>query len=298
MCLLSHGTMCGCRRSLVKPGEPWADVRPRVRTLDLIMFRGTGLVSWLIARTQNVGASRAARAHAYTHVGLAVRGEDLPDTHVMHRRGALYIFESTQGGFAACGTGGDGAPALHTVSQSVPQSFLGAQLRSLDSVVAAYDRDAGSAIAWAPLDGDAAAARDALTAEAIGAIVDRYCGVRYPASCVRICGTTMPVCRVLRDAGVRSMLFSFCPSQRRALVCSALVACVLRDAGCGHVGNPENVLPRDFLPRITHDTHDTHATHDTPTTRDTRPRRESVDEDGAVARMTREPVLLTVFASQ
>lgn len=119
-----------------KEGLIYGDIRHRIQTFDLLLFRGYDPVSDAIAAVERcfVGYNE------YTHVGIAVRGGDLPGTH----RGALYVWEATMSGPL-----GDGVMNIDG------EAFLGVQLRDLDDVVEAYDAHPDTRLAWAPLRRDA-----------------------------------------------------------------------------------------------------------------------------------------------
>jgi hypothetical protein len=95
---------------LRKGGEAYARIRPHLRTLDLLLFRGAELVSSAISHMQERMLGNGAGR--FTHVGVVILGRDFPVGFPYHDRHKVYVFESTQGGSL-----GDGANDVDTVKQ-------------------------------------------------------------------------------------------------------------------------------------------------------------------------------------
>jgi hypothetical protein len=243
-----------------KPGVPYETLRDKMRTFDLLLFRGTDAVSGAISRVERAKTG----CGDYTHVGILVRGSDLMPIHEAEgedkwlKPETLYVFESTMSGEMA-----DGCPDVHG------ESHLGVQLRALDDVVAAYDKPAKSRLAWcAVLQGKlpATLADDAERAKACRAAYEKYRGLRYDLSAVDLAACAFPAMRRIRDSKafsrVRDALSRVVYGSKRAdgaeggdndliskwQFCSELAANIYKDIGAiPATVEPQNVMPVDFL---------------------------------------------------
>ena len=117
-----------------KPGCPYWEIREKMTTFDLLLFRGTDFVSNAIARVEAFEDGRQVRDIAnFTHAGLVIRGRDLmppitvEEAHWLCMDG-VYVLESTMSGKLA-----DGCYDVNG------KTHLGVQLRNLDDVVMHYD---------------------------------------------------------------------------------------------------------------------------------------------------------------
>jgi hypothetical protein len=193
---------------------PYAEIRASLQTYDLIFFRGRELPGAAIAAGQEAAEAAGLAAAApggYTHVGVVVTGAEAAGAEAAgagvsgagaagaeaaSAASAPWLFEATLSGG---GLFADGVPPL----EGAPR--LGAQLRSLDAIVAAAaSGPAPSQVFWAPL---APRPRAALVARAASAaaILARYDGAPYASWC--------------------------CCRGRPAYNCAELAAAVLADAG-------------------------------------------------------------------
>lgn len=203
-------------------------VRPHLKTFDLLLSRGSGPVAATVAALTR---ATVADAPHWTHCGLVVRAESFPAGSPLRVAGAVYVFES-------CSSLLPGAPRP-AAGAHAGRGFLGVQLRRLDEVVRA-NVEAGHPMALAQLSApDAGAYRRAL--EAWPEIFARYDGTPYELVLCNLFGVALRCCRPCRPHTGR-------------IVCSELVARVLRDAGllrdpAGRPLDPEDVLPVDFLRR-------------------------------------------------
>jgi len=248
-----------------KAGAPYAAVRPDIRTFDLLLFRGKDPASSAVAAVQRCFTGYGE----YTHVGVAVRGGDLPGTE----RGRLYVWEST-----ASGPLGDGVPDV------TGRAFVGVQLRDYDEVARAYDRHPDTRLAWAPLlaagrahlaAADPTAARDPARgfSPGSGRLADLFAdlnGTRYDAACCALLGSVNWVCRPFR--AVERCL---CPVTRDWLFCSELVCLVYQHVGLIPADvDARDALPVDFV---------------------TAPEGGTYDADGSVPEILAPPVRMTLY---
>lgn len=216
-----------------KEGAPYSDIRPRLRTFDLIFFRGAGGWSKIIAAAQEI--VDGAGAGAYTHVGMVVRGDAfLPHSRHYTPPGpqcAAYIFESQN-------SNDDGIVNVHGRLES------GVQLRNLDLVVAAYDGADGTVLGWSAML-DERRPHDS----SWPAVFARYDGTPYE----NILHLAAAACYCLRP--LRALLRSCCArcgysSGSARQICSELVTNIYKDVGALPAWiESENVIPADYIVR-------------------------------------------------
>lgn len=236
-----------------KPGRPFGEIKPMIRTLDLIMFRGGDIVSDFIAKVEAMSVKRTG-ASTYTHVGLAVWGRDLG----LLARGfeeTLLVFESTLSGNLSDG-----------VKDIYGRAHLGVQLRNLEEVVVAYDSCPTTHMAWLPVQEDR---RVTLKLETLPAIYGKYKDLFYDASALDLLAAAAPMFRPVRDcAALTCVRDKFCQCfcccckkgadakspelpnrESNWQFCSELAANVYKDIGLlPQDVNSQDVLPCDFLP--------------------------------------------------
>ena len=272
------------RYSKAKPGVAYAELKDKMCTFDLLLFRGTDAISGAISRIE-----RAKTGYGdYTHVGIVVRGIDLVPAIEAEgedkwlKSDAVYVFESTISGEMA-----DGCMDVHG------ESHLGVQLRVLDDVVAHYDRPAKSRLAWCSMQDSKRPACCAVQVDlrsAVRAAFEKYRGLRYDLSAVDLAACAFPSMRCLRNSKafsrVRDLIGRVVYSSKRAdgakgadndiiskwQFCSELAANIYRDLGIlPQTVEPQNVMPVDFLT-------------------DDRNGRKTYDADGQVPVLFAEPV--------
>lgn len=242
-----------------KPGESYAQIKPLLRTFDLLLFKGSDVVSKVIAKIEKI--EDGPRAPDFTHVGCVVLGKDLfPLTRDAEKEwlheDTVYVFESTMSGKLG------GGP-----NDVTDHARFGVQLRSLDDVVESYDLPETTRMAWAPLRQEV---RERVDVKKARDVYEKYKGLRYDASIVDLAAAIdVPCTRCLRDWGVFRFLRDyicccFCWSSKRAdyspgtkktdnLVskwqfCSELVANIYKDIGIVPVSvNTKDVIPTDML---------------------------------------------------
>lgn len=237
-----------------KPGVLYSEIRPHLRSLDLLLFRGTDVVSGIISRVERYFDGTTLE-NDFTHVGLCIRPEK-GDLFGGLKLGGLYVMESTMSGNLA-----DGVKDVHG------ESHLGVQVRDLDAVVEAYDSKPKARLAWAPLKEEL---RPVFPDKICDEALRKYTGIFYDASVVDlaaaagVCGARAARdCRCfecLRDmacwcvctrkrAGSDSALLPKDNKPSNYLFCSELVANIYRDCRVlPQTVEPKNVMPEDFLP--------------------------------------------------
>lgn len=224
-----------------KPGVPYADIRDKMLSYDLLLFRGGDMAANAIAKVEEsyVGVND------FTHVGMVVRGRDLPLTSPLRNAGParLYVFESTASG--------------DWCDDSVPSAVdnrghLGVQLRDLDLVVRSYDKPVHTRMAWMSLQSALRPRPDPLILQEE---LDKYMFRPYAASFVDLAAAASPAMRYLRDnwlfRKVRSGLCWMCCMSNPStwLFCSELCAQIYKDVGVfPQTVVPADVMPVDFLP--------------------------------------------------
>lgn len=127
----------GCSDSKLKskPGIPLSVIKAQLQPLDMIIFRGNGLISESILLGQTLGLGSAE----WTHMGLVITTDILPIKNGV--KGQLYIWESV-----ISGPLGDGVNNIET-----DRARFGVQIRKLDDVIDKYDMSSESIIAWCQL---------------------------------------------------------------------------------------------------------------------------------------------------
>ena len=258
-----------------KPGSPYGEIKPKMRSFDLLLFKGTDVISRAVEAVEKHQDGQAG----FTHVGIVLLGKDLlppvddAEKKWLHEQ-TVYVLESTMSGDLA-----DGCRDVHD------ESHIGVQLRVLDNVVEHYDRPEKSRMAWCPLlqPADGARAR---------AMYEKYRGLSYDMSVIDMAACAFPAVRRIRDnsafSHVRDGVCRLIYGRKRAgadgkddnLVsrwqfCSEMVANVYKDLGVlGSSVNASNTMPVDFLP----DPNDKTGT-------------KTIDSDGEIPRIVAKPIL-------
>jgi hypothetical protein len=247
-----------------KPGEPYSFIRDRIKSLDLILFRGSDLVSTTILSIESKVDKTDAQ---FSHAGIIIRGEDLAPPEAEHSKKfdwikpeSIYIFESTMSGGLSDG-----------VLNVYGKSFLGVQMRDFDQVVKAYDTSSPKTrLAWLPLKEEL---RQKVTAnpkeyrEMLARTFIKYDGMPYDASFIDMAAAASCKCaRGVRDSGYFSVIRDFlcrlccccccCKCSKKSmtaashwLFCSELVAVIYKDMGVlPTTCETQNVMPQDFVP--------------------------------------------------
>lgn len=240
-----------------KPGVPYSEIRDKMATMDLLLFRGSDAVSKTIAGVESLYTGSGG----FTHAGIVIRPEDLPmDSDYRRRcimsadpknqiRTCVCVLEST-----ASGKFIDGVPSVTDGG-----GHLGVQMRNLDQVVQAYDANPVTRLAWLPLNPTVKRGiRDNNLSEwKLQDILNRYLSTPYDASICDLGAAAVPCMRCMRDnCAFRWIRDScsrvFCCGSRPStwLFCSELVSQIYVELGIfPKTVNPSNVMPVDFLPK-------------------------------------------------
>lgn len=234
---------------MIKPGVKYSEIRPKLKSFDLLLFKGTDLVSSALSRLQ-CKIDGADWTEGFSHAGLCIRSEDLLPTCTPAELSWLfpdmvYVFESTMSGDLADG-----------VKDVWGESKLGVQIRDLDRVMIAYDANPNARLAWCPIKEEL---RQFIPAGSIRKEYEKYRGYSYDASAVDLAAAAFPSMRPLRDnccfQSIRDALCCCCcgggegkkPSQWQ--FCSEMVANVYKDVSLfGDRVNAADVMPMDFVP--------------------------------------------------
>ena len=239
----------------MKPGVPFYEIKSLMRTYDLLMFRGTDLISNTIAKVEaHEDGKQVKKCANFTHVGIVIRGEDMmpikdPSERDWLHAEDVFVLESTMSGDLA-----DGCKDVHG------ETHFGVQLRLLDNVVEHYDKPKKSRIAWCALRAELPKqAKDTVRAE-----YEKYRGLSYDLSIVDLAACFSPTVRKIRDntafEHIRDALCSFVYGKKRAddagsdnyvsnwQFCSELAANIYKDIGLLPSSvNPSNAMPADFV---------------------------------------------------
>jgi len=126
--------LCNSKIKL-KSGVKFSEIKHEIKPFDLILFRGSELVSDTIAFIEKYFIGDGS----WTHVGMAVTTDVLPIKNGID--GKLYILESTMSGKL-----GDGVNNVET-----GKGDFGVQIRDLEHVIDKYDNDTDTRIGWCRL---------------------------------------------------------------------------------------------------------------------------------------------------
>ena len=238
-----------------KPGCCFDEIKKIMRTYDLLLFRGTDIVSTVIAKLeQRADGPKVAEEADFTHVGLVIRGDDLlpakdPAEEKWLHAGEVYVLESTMSGDLA-----DGCHDVHG------ESHLGVQLRVLSDVVQHYDKPEKSRMAWCSLR----VPLPKVASETVRAEFEKYRGVSYDMSVIDLAACVFPPMRKIRDnkafEHIRDALIRFFFGSKRAdsagydnlaskwQFCSEMAANVYKDIGLlPPEAVADNTMPADFV---------------------------------------------------
>jgi hypothetical protein len=224
----------------------YRDIRPKMRSFDLLLFKGTDVVSKTIRRIESC-MDRCS--DTFSHAGMVIRAEDLMPARTEAEKtwlteGKIFVFESTMSGNLA-----DGVPDVDG------KSHLGVQLRNLDAVVWSHAASVQYGLAWCPIKEELRPSDDRLKALA-RACYHRYNGMFYDASIVDLLAAAIPSCRPIRDNVVcsylRTCFCSYCCCRRVHMddwmFCSELVCHCYIDSGIlPDSVDASNVMPADFI---------------------------------------------------
>jgi hypothetical protein len=250
-----------------KPGINYSEIRAKLKTYDIIGFRGSDFVADGISNMEK----KYVGENYITHVGMIIRACDLPGESPQYSADKIYILESTASG-AEDNILAQFVGMVPSVIDN--KGHFGVQLRDMDILILQYDMPEKSRLLWLPLKDSIP--RPQANSATLQTILNKYIGVFYDGSPINLVAAINPKVRCLRDNCVFKTLRDLCcgcicgtkPSEW--MFCSELVAQIYVDIGIFTIDiNPSDVLPVDFLPR------------DSSTT---------MDADGKVPQIFDEPV--------
>lgn len=212
----------------MKSGLSYYNVHDKLRTGDVILFKGAEFVSNYISKIEKY-VIKNNNAGSFTHAGFIIMRNDFPvgSPYREHENSPNipYIFESTCSGLL-----GDG------VNNVRGHGFLGVQLRKFSDVIDAYDRSKNSVVCWCKLKEEY---RNKINNELLFDIFNNYNGRMYALSFIDLITCAFPKLRFLRKLRCKKNKWQFC---------SQLVANIFKDLGILNESvHAENVLPCDFL---------------------------------------------------
>jgi hypothetical protein len=130
------GTCCSKEKVSPKNGFTVAEMKDKIQSLDLIVFRGSDFVSDAISMLQKIILHENGD---WTHVGLVITPEIMPIKN--SEPGKIYVWESTMSGAL-----GDGVNNVET-----NKGTFGVQIRDFEDVVDKYDNNSKTRIGWCKL---------------------------------------------------------------------------------------------------------------------------------------------------
>lgn len=217
----------------IKPGVLYGNIKQKMRSFDLIMFRGEGLISNLIRALEKKG-NKIPESGDFSHAGIILRYDMLkyvyPDNPNINED-SVYIWESTSNGKL-------GSDVLNIEGEN----FIGVQVRNLDRLIVNYDSGNKTAIAFGALKKNPI---DKMTPENLKLLFvetfNKYNKASYDWNACSLCGSVNKKYRACRD--ISEKIFN----TDSWLFCSEFVACVYRDLGVYPATiNPKNVVPSDI----------------------------------------------------
>ncbi len=222
--------------------QNYDEVKDRIKSLDLIGFRGDGLISDGISVLSNFLVGNGD----FSHVGIILKGECLPSLKLDPHKN--YLFESTILNFSLSGDTGT------TTTRDIVsgESKLGVQLREFESAYKEYLTRGECKVAWCPLTNNPINRRSEETlgeyAQRKGELIKKiekvyikYKDSKYEFNPISLISAMFSCCRKYRntieDSTTESMQF-----------CSELVGRMYLE--CGIIGadkDPRDILPVDFF---------------------------------------------------
>jgi hypothetical protein len=151
-----------------------------VEPLDLIVFRGSDIVSWFIRKLERL----ELKDDCISHVGVAVNREVIPHLTAMDPS-RMYVLEST-------------------VPFSEPKDVIsggwrfGVQIRELNDVVTNYSVVKKGKVGYAKLKQRPVI--DSCLVDKMKVIITKYANCWYPINPIRLLAIVSPTFRYLRDA--------------------------------------------------------------------------------------------------
>jgi hypothetical protein len=222
--------------------QDYNTIKNKINSLDLIGFRGDGLISDAISILENFLVGNGD----FSHVGVALKGECLPSLNLDPNK--IYLFESTILNFSLNGDTGT------TATRDVPsgENKLGVQLRELETAYKEYLTRGECRVAWCPLTHNPLnrRAEETMTEYAkrkgeiikkIEKVYNKYKDSKYEFNPISLMSAMFSCCRKYRNA-IESA------TTEDMQFCSELVARMYIE--CGIISpdkDARDVLPVDFF---------------------------------------------------
>lgn len=206
-------------------------LKRKVKTFDLIFFRGPEITSKTISFTMSLELKKSNKA-LYSHLGLVILGKDFPYYHKYYSPDKIYIWEST----LSWNRLGDG------IKDVDGKRSFGVQLRDLEEVI---DKNCGlttTSVAWCKLKKPCI-----IDPYKLANVFKKHQGKTYEINIFNLLAAVFPCLRKYRKS-VHKMCCCCKTDQSTYVFCSELVAIVYKEFGIlnKHV-KPENVIPPDFI---------------------------------------------------
>jgi hypothetical protein len=194
-----------------------------LKPLDLLVFRGTGIIADFIGAAQEYKLGNGD----ISHVGLVVTSEILP--YYIKKNKKYYLNKNKRYVFESIGSG--------------------VVLRDLEKVIRKYIKNDDSHVGWCVMKFEYN-----ITHEKFKPIFEKYYGRKYDLSFLNLAGALYPILRGMRN--IKNKITNFIyhtllknkENVSKWQFCSELVANVLKDLKIMNDNIiPSNVMPVDFL---------------------------------------------------
>lgn len=126
---------CGKQYAKFKTGTKFSEIKQKIRPLDIIVFRGSELVSDTISIVEQIFLGNGE----WTHIGIVITPELVNFKNGV--AGKLYVWESTMSGKLT-----DGVMDVETGNFD-----FGVQIRDLEELIDKFDMPVDSRIGWCQL---------------------------------------------------------------------------------------------------------------------------------------------------
>ncbi len=221
-----------------KPGTPLSAIQSQIQPLDLIVFRGDGLVADAISMAEKWKFNSGE----WTHMAMVITTDLVPIKN--GKPGQLYIWESTMSLHS-----GNGINSVET-----GKGDFGVQIRNLADVVDKYDSSAESRIGWCQLVNNPIKRRDEDSdqeynnrLESVRQILTQFYYSRgdatYDYNLCRLCSTVCENSNSSRGCGILDIC-----GRSDNLFCSELIVILYQLLGLLPAEiDPEKIAPEELL---------------------------------------------------
>lgn len=215
----------------IKRGELYSNIKDKLRSFDIILFKGVDLISKVIESLQKRG-NKIPEAGDFSHIGICLRYDILKYIYPNHPKiteNCCMIWESTMSGKLSL-----------DVYDINGRTVFGTQLRDFDELIIKYDDSDSSAIAIGSLiDNPITHSNIEETGILFKTIFEKYNNKQYDANIVSLISVLFPIYRSC------SRTLEYILNTEEWLFCSELVAIVFKEL---HI-YPDNVDPKTVCPR-------------------------------------------------